>query len=80
MTGVFNRAREVQFLFACEGEVSPQMFMVDVPESEYIIFKNSSFNYDHENHSVEEKIENAITTFYFTNAGCFFDSLPGKIM
>ncbi|RDU23675.1 helix-turn-helix transcriptional regulator [Anaerosacchariphilus polymeriproducens] len=63
-----------------KGEVPPQMLMIDVPEEEYIVFEHGPFNYEQENHSVEEKIEKAMATFDFTGTGYCFDTSPGRII
>ena len=39
-----------------DGEVPPQLMMIDVPEAEYIVFEHGPFDYEQENRSVEEKI------------------------
>lgn len=63
-----------------QGEVPPQMLMVDIPEDEYIVFEHGPFDYEQENRSVEEKIERAMATFDFDSAGCCFDTTPGRII
>lgn len=37
------------------GEVPPQMLLLDVPEAEYIVFEHGPFNFEKENSSVEKK-------------------------
>ncbi|MGG6312415.1 helix-turn-helix transcriptional regulator [Paenibacillus macerans] len=63
-----------------EGEVPPQMLMIDVPEAEYIVFEHGPFDYEQENRSVEEKMEKAMATFDFTGSGYCFDTSPGRII
>ncbi|WP_312428993.1 helix-turn-helix transcriptional regulator [Lacrimispora sp.] len=70
----------VRLPFDYNGDVPPQMFMVDVPEAEYIVFEHSPFDYEQENRSVEEKIEKAMATFDFTDTGYCFDTSPGRII
>ena len=43
-----------------KGEVPPQMFLIDIPEAEYIVFEHGPFQYEQENCSVEQKIETAM--------------------
>lgn len=62
------------------GEVPPQMLMLDVPEAEYIVFEHGPFNYEQENCSVEQKIENAMSEFDFTDTGYCLDTTPGRLM
>lgn len=63
-----------------DGEVPPQMLMVDVPEAEYVVFEHGPFDYEQENRSVEEKIERAMAEFDFTGTGyCIDTTTPGRI-
>ena len=62
------------------GEVPPHMFLMDVPEGEYIVFEHGSFDYEQENLSVEQKIESAMASFDYSSAGCRLDTAPGRIM
>ncbi|MBD5158218.1 MAG: helix-turn-helix transcriptional regulator [Butyrivibrio sp.] len=62
------------------GEVPPQMLMLDVPEAEYIVFEHGPFDYEQENCSVEQKIENAMSEFDFTDTGYCLDTSPGRLM
>ena len=63
-----------------QGEVPPQMLLIDVPEAEYIVFEHGAFDYEQENRSVEEKIEQAMAAFDFVGNGCCIDTTPGRIM
>ena len=62
------------------GEVPPHMFLMDVPEGEYIVFEHGPFDYEQENLSVEQKIESAMASFDYSAAGCHLDTAPGRIM
>ncbi len=70
----------VRLPFDYNGEVPPQMLMIDVPEAEYIVFEHGPFDYEQENRSVEEKIEKAMATFDFAGTGYCFDTSPGRII
>ncbi len=70
----------VRLPFDYKGEVPLQMFMVDVPEAEYIVFEHGPFDYEQENRSVEEKIEKAMATFDFSSTDYCFDTSPGRII
>lgn len=70
----------VRLPFYYQEEVPPQMFIVDIPESEYIVFEHGSFNYEKENCTIEEKIENAMSAFDYAETGYCLDTSPGKIM
>ena len=63
-----------------QGEVPPQMLMMDVPEAEYIVFEHGPFNYEQENRSVEDKIERAMAEFDFSGTGYCLATSPGRIM
>ncbi|WP_178023485.1 helix-turn-helix transcriptional regulator [uncultured Paenibacillus sp.] len=63
-----------------EGEVPPQMLMMDVPEAEYIVFEHGPFDYEQENRSVEEKMEKAMATFDFAGTSYCLDTSPGRII
>lgn len=62
-----------------QGEVPPQMLMIDVPEGEYIVFEHGPFDYESQNRSVEEKIEAAMKDFDFAGTGYCLDLSPGRI-
>lgn len=59
-----------------KGELPEQMLLIDVPSAEYIVFEHGPFNYDQENRSVEEKMENAMATFDFAGTDYCFDTSP----
>ena len=48
--------------------------------AEYIVFEHSAFDYEQENHSVEEKIEKAMANFDYNNSGYCIDTSKGRIM
>ena len=62
------------------GEVPPQMLMIDVPEAEYIVFEHGPFDYEQENCSIENKIEKAMADFDYESSGYCLDTSPGRIM
>lgn len=66
--------------FDYQGEVPPQMLMVDVPEAEYLIFEHGPFDYEQEARTVEENVEKAMAGFDFTGTGYCFDTSPGRII
>ena len=53
-----------------QGEVPPQMYLADIPEGDYVVFEHGPFDYEQENRSVEEKIEQAMSSFDYAGAGC----------
>lgn len=63
-----------------KGEIPPQMLMLDVPEAEYIVFEHGPFDYEQENCSVEDKIEQAMAAYDPSVTGYCIDTTPGRIM
>lgn len=63
-----------------DGEVPPNMLVMDVPEAEYLVFDHGPFDYEQENRSVEEQMEEAMATFDFTGTGYCYDTEPGRIL
>lgn len=61
------------------GEVPPQMLLIDVPEADYIVFEHGPFDYEQENNSVEQKIEEAMAGFSYEGTGYCFDTTPGRM-
>ncbi len=70
----------VRLPFDYKGEIPSQMFMIDIPCAEYIVFEHSAFDYEQENYSVEEKIEKAMANFDYNNSGYCIDTSKGRIM
>ena len=62
------------------GEIPSQMYLADVPEGEYLVFEHGAFDYEQENCTVEEKIEEAMAGFDYEGAGCWLDTAPGRVM
>ena len=62
------------------GEIPSQMYLADVPEGEYLVFEHGAFDYEQENCTVEEKIEEAMAGFDYEGAGCRLDTAPGRVM
>lgn len=61
------------------GEIPAQMQMMDVPDGEYIVFEHGPFDFETENSSVEQKIENAMSAFDYAEAGYCLDTTPGRV-
>ncbi|MEO1815411.1 MAG: helix-turn-helix transcriptional regulator [Acetobacterium sp.] len=70
----------IRLPFDYKGDLPSQMFVTNIPESEYIVFEYGPFDYEQENCSVEEKIEKAMTTFDYAGTGYCLDPTPGRIM
>lgn len=62
------------------GEIPSQMIMTTIPEAEYLVFEHGPFDYEQENRSVEEKMEQAMASFDFTGMGYSYDPTPGRII
>ena len=63
-----------------QGEVPANLLLADVPEAEYLVFEHGPFDYEQENRTVEEKIEQAMSTFDFAGTGYCYDDAPGRIL
>ena len=61
------------------GVVPENMLIVDVPETEYIVFEHGPFNYEQESETVGKKLENAINTFDFSQTEYKLDTSSGRI-
>jgi len=44
------------------------------------VFEHGPFDYEQENRTVEEKIEQAMSTFDFAGTGYCYDDAPGRIL
>ena len=62
-----------------DGKIPPQMLLTDVPEGEYIVFEHGPFDYETQCRSVEEKIEEAMRTFDYSQTDYCLDLTPGRI-
>lgn len=63
------------------GEIPPQMQLINIPEADYIVFEHGPFNYEQENQTVEEKIEQAMSTFDYASTNYTLDTTtPNRIM
>lgn len=62
-----------------DGEIPEQMQMMDVPEGEYIVFEHGPFDYETQNTSVEQKIEDAMKDFDYASSGYCLDTTPGRV-
>lgn len=63
-----------------QGEVPEQMLMMEVPEAEYLVFEHGPFDYEQENRSVEEQVEEAMANFDFSETEYSYDTTPGRII
>lgn len=62
------------------GDIPPQMLMMDVPGGEYIVFEHGPFDYEQENRSVEDQVEEAMKSFDYEASGYCLDTTPGRMM
>jgi AraC-like DNA-binding protein len=62
-----------------EGNIPPQMHLIDIPEADYIVFEHGAFDYEQENSNVEKKMDIAISTFDYSNTAYSFDPSPGRM-
>jgi len=62
-----------------DGEIPPQMRMMDVPEGEYIVFEHGPFDFATENAAVEAQIEQAMKDFDYEKSGYRLDLTPERV-
>jgi AraC-like DNA-binding protein len=62
-----------------EGEVPAQMFLLEVPEAEYLVFEHGSFDYEQECETVGEKLQAAIDAFDYNETDYLLDESPGRL-
>ena len=61
------------------GEIPAQMQMLDVPESEYIVFEHGPFNYEQESETVGNKVMAAVDSFDFEGTEYCLDESLGRM-
>lgn len=62
-----------------DGEIPPQMMLMDVPAGEYIVFEHGPFDFETENAAVEAKIEQAMKDFDYPSSGYELDTTQGRV-
>lgn len=62
-----------------DGEIPPQMQLMDVSEGEYIVFEHGAFDFETENQTVEAEIEKAMKEFDYEKSGYELDTTQGRI-
>lgn len=62
-----------------QGEVPPQMQLMDVPEGEYVVFEHGPFDAEKEIAAVEARIEAAMKAFDYPASGYALDMTPGRV-
>ena len=62
-----------------DGEIPPQMMIMDVPEGEYLVFEHGPFDFATENAAVEQKIEQAMKDFDYRSSGYELDTSQGRV-
>lgn len=70
----------VRLPISYQGEIPPQMHVIDIPEADYLVFEHGPFHYEQENRSVEAVMETAMKEFNFANTGYAYDTTPGRIL
>lgn len=61
------------------GEVPEQMQLMDVEEGTYIVFEHGPFDFETQNQSVEQKIEEAMKNFDYSASGYELDKKQGRV-
>lgn len=61
------------------GKIPKQMLLMEVPEGEYIVFEHGPFDFQTQNRSVEQKIEQAMADFDYSASGYCLDTTQGRV-
>ena len=61
------------------GEVPEQMQIMDVPEGEYIVFEHGPFDFQTQNCTVEQKIEEEMKNYDYAASGYCLDNTQGRV-
>ena len=61
------------------GQIPENMYFIDIPEMEYIVFEHGPFNYEEENESVGIKLEEVIKSFDYSKTEYKLDTSSGRI-
>ena len=59
--------------------VPAPMLMLDVPDGEYVVFEHGPFDYEQQNESAFEKLEEAVGAFSFANTGYALSEVAGRV-
>jgi AraC-like DNA-binding protein len=62
-----------------KGITPDRMLMLDIPESEYIVFEHGPFDYEQENDTAYEKLAKAVEGFSFSESEYQLDENAGRI-
>ena len=62
-----------------DGEIPPQMMIMDVPEGEHLVFEHGPFDFATENAAVEQKIEQTMKDFDYAASGYELDKEAGRV-
>ncbi len=63
-----------------EGEVPPNLQLMDVAAGEYAVFEHGPFDYERQMRTMEDEIEAAMSAFEAADNGWVFDTTPGKVI
>ncbi|MSA61170.1 helix-turn-helix domain-containing protein [Gordonibacter pamelaeae] len=63
-----------------EGEVPPNLQLMDVAAGEYAVFEHGPFDYERQMRTMEDEIEAAMNAFEAADNGWAFDTTPGKVI
>ncbi len=61
------------------GEIPSQMQLMDVEEGTYIVFEHGPFDFETQNQTVEQKIEEAMKNFDYASSGYELDTTQGRV-
>lgn len=61
------------------GPVPDNMYLMDVPAGEYLVFEHGPFDFETENAAVEAAMEAAMRDFDYAASGYCLDTTPGRL-
>lgn len=61
------------------GALPPNMLLIEIPETDYIVFEHGPFNYEEEAETVGKKLHDAINSFDFSKTEYKPDNSQGRI-
>ena len=69
----------VRLPYDYDGDVPEQMQLMDVEEGTYLVFEHGPFDFETQNQSVEQKIEEAMKNFDYIASGYELDVTQGRV-
>jgi len=62
-----------------DGEVPPNMLLINIPSAEYLVFEHGPFDFEKESDTVGDKLQAAIDAFDYSETEYLLDESPGRV-